>query len=222
MLHDSGTAAIQTSYFCHVSKIHKLYYINVFWWDCIRCSTRVCARPAAIQHFYKSQKLSAYTDHKQLFCCNANARIVQRILNSELAVASSRFKDNGLLLNAKKCESLVFRKSNLQRNKAKEDKISFMIDGTPVEPSTTCKLLGVLMDERLNVNNHVALLCQKISKQIAIICPLRKLLSFQTKLTLYKVYILSCFTYCSTVWMNCGKTKLAKLEKLNERDLRSV
>ena len=163
----------------------------------------------------KKAKLSAYADDKQLYCCNANARIVQRILNSELAVVSSWIKDNGLLLNAKKCESLVFRKSNPQRNQAKEDKISFMIDGTSIELSTTCKLLGVLIDERLNFNNHVASLCKKISKQIAIIFRFRKLLSFQTKLTLYKAYILPHFTYCSTVWMHCGKTTLAKLEKLN-------
>lgn len=55
-------------------------------------------------------KLSAYADDKQLYCSNANARIVQRILNSELAGVSSWIKDNGLLLNAKKCESLVFTK----------------------------------------------------------------------------------------------------------------
>lgn len=97
-----------------------------------------------------------------------------------------------------------------------------MIDGTSIQPSTTCKLLGVLIDDRLNFNNHVASLCKKISKQIAIICRFRKLLSFQTKLTLYEAYILPYFTYCSTVWMHCGKTTSAKLEKLNERALRSV
>ena len=77
-------------------------------------------------------------------------------------------------------------------------------------PSTTCKLLAV------NFNNHVASICKKISKQIAVISRFRKLWSIQTKLTLYKAYILPHFTYCSTVWMHCGKTATKnKLEKLN-------
>jgi len=48
------------------------------------------------------------------------------------------------------------------------------------------------------------------------------LLSVKTKLALYKAYILPHFTYRSTVWMHCGKTAAAKLEKLNERAMRSI
>ena len=78
------------------------------------------------------------------------------------------------------------------------------------------------IDERLNFNNHVASICKKISKQIAVISRFRKLLSIQTTLTLYKAYILPHCTYCSTVWMHCGKTASDKLEKLNKRALRLI
>jgi len=80
----------------------------------------------------------------------------------------------------------------------------------------------VQIDERLNFNNHVASICKKISKQIALISRLRKLLSIQAKLTLYKAYILPHFTFCSTVWMHCGKTASDKFEKLNKRALRLI
>ena len=43
-----------------------------------------------------------------------------------------------------------------------------------------------------------------------------------SKLNLRRAYILSHFTYCSTVGMHCGKTAAAKLEKLNERAMRSI
>jgi len=162
----------------------------------------------------KKAKISAYADDKQLYFSNANARIVQKTLNSELAVVSSWITHNGLLLNPKKCESLIFRRINSKSNQTEEDKINFSVDGTLIEPSTTCKLLGVHIDERLNFNNHVASICKKISKQIAVVSRFRKLLSIQTKLTLYKAYILPHFTYCSTVWMHCGKTASDKLLKL--------
>ena len=171
-------------------------------------------------------KISAYmyADDKQLYFSNANARIVQKTLNSELAVVSSWITDNGLLLNPEKCESLIFRRTNSKYNQTEEEKINFSVDGTLIEPSTTCKLLEVHIDERLNFNNHVhvASICKKISKQIAVIGRFRKFLSIQTKLTLYKAYILPHFTYCSTIWMHCGKTASDKLEKLNKQALRLI
>ena len=103
--------------------------------------------------FFKKAKISAYADYKQLYLSNANARIVQRTLNSELAVVSSWITDNGLLLNAI-CESLIFRRTNPHHNQTVEDEISFSVDGTSIEPSTTCKLLGVHIAERLNFNKH--------------------------------------------------------------------
>ena len=136
----------------------------------------------------KKAKISAYADDKQLYFSNANARIVQETLNSELVVVSSWITDNGLLLNPEKCESLIFRRTNSKYNQTEEEKINFSVDGTLIEPSTTCKLLGVHIDKRLNFNNHVASICKKISKQIAVVSPFRKLLSIQTKLMLYKDY----------------------------------
>ena len=159
---------------------------------------------------------------KQLYFCNANARIVQKTLNFELAVVSSWIMDNGLLLNPEICESFIFRRTNSKYNQTEEEKMKFSVDGTLIEPSTTCKLLGVHIDEWLNFNNHVVSICKKISRQVAVISRFRKLLSIQTKLTLYKAYILPHFTDCSTVWMHCGKTASDKLEKLNKQALRLI
>ena len=170
----------------------------------------------------KKAKISAYADDKQLYVSNANARTVQKTLNYELAVVSSWITDNGLLLNPEKCESLISKEQIPNTTKQRKKKINFSVDGTLIVPSTTCKLLGVHIDDRLNFNNHVASICKKISKQIAVISCFRKLLSIQTKLTLYKAYILPHFTYCSTVWMQCGKTASDKLEKLNKRALRLI
>ena len=84
-------------------------------------------------------------------------------------------------------------------------------------------LFGVHIGDNLNFSKHVTTLCKKTSKQIAIISRFKKLLSTKTKLLLYKAYILPHFTYCSTVWMHCGKTAAGKLaEKLNERAMRCI
>ena len=56
----------------------------------------------------KKAKLSAYADDKQLYFSHREARTLQHTLNSELAIVSALISDNGLILNAKKCESLYY------------------------------------------------------------------------------------------------------------------
>ena len=135
---------------------------------------------------------------------------------------SNWISDNGLILNAKKCESLLFRRPKAQRNQMNEEDISFSVNGTVIKPNISWKLLGVHIDDNLNFSKHVILLRKKTSKQIAIISRFKKLLSTKTKLLLYKAYILPHFTSCSSVWMHCGKTAAGKLEKLNERAMRCI
>ena len=98
----------------------------------------------------KKAKLLAYAVDKQLYSSHRDARTLQRTLNSELAIVSSWISDNGLILNAKKCESLLFRRPEAQRQQKNEEDISFSVNGTVIKPNISCKLLGVHTDENLN------------------------------------------------------------------------
>ena len=71
----------------------------------------------------KKAKISAYADDKQLYVSNANARTVQKTLNSELAVVSSWITDNGLLLNPEKCESLISEEQIPNTTKQRKKKL---------------------------------------------------------------------------------------------------
>ena len=117
----------------------------------------------------------------QLYCSHRDARTLQHTLNSELAIASSWISDNGLNLNAKKCEFLLFRRPKAQRHQKNEDNISFTLHGTVLKPNISCKLLGVHIDDYLSFGTHVTSLCKKTSEQIAIISRFKKLLSTKTK-----------------------------------------
>ena len=49
-----------------------------------------------------------------------------------------------------------------------------------------------------------------------------KFLDEQCRMKVYKSFICANFNYCPLVWMQCGKTNLNKLEKLQERALATV
>ena len=93
---------------------------------------------------------------------------VQDTLNSELAIILNWISNNGLLLNAKKCESMLFTRSKAQHHQTVEEDISVSAEGTTIKRAISCKLLGVQIDQRLKFSNHVSS-CKKTSKQIAII-----------------------------------------------------
>ena len=129
----------------------------------------------------KDAKLSAYADEKQLYFSHKEALTLQHTLNSELAIVSSWISDNGRILNAKNCESLLFRRPKAQCNQMNEEDISFSVNGTVIKAHMSCKLLGVHIDDNLNLSKHVASLCKETSKQVAIISRFKKLLSTTTK-----------------------------------------
>ena len=82
-----------------------------------------------------------------------------------LAIVSNWISDDGLILNAKKCECLLFRRPKAQRNQTNEEDISFSINGTVIKPNISRKLLGVHIDDNLNFSKHVtSLLCKQANK----------------------------------------------------------
>ena len=59
-------------------------------------------------------------------------------------------------------------------------------------------------------------------KQLDVLSRLRRILSFSSKMCLYKSFVMSYLTYCSSIWHHCLKTVSNKLEKLHGRVLRYI
>ena len=90
----------------------------------------------------------------------------------------------------------------------------------PVEDSLD--LLGMTIDNQLNFNKHVSLVCKKVNNQLNVMIRFRNLICTATKLKLYNAFILPHLQYCSTVWHFCSARNRDQLESLNKRALRVV
>ena len=88
------------------------------------------------------------------------------------------------------------------------------------EPSVN--ILGVVIDDRLNFDEHVSMCCTKSARQLNALAGISKYLGFKSKTIIYNSFILSNFNYCPLVWHFCYKTNNQKLDKLQERSLRIV
>ena len=119
----------------------------------------------------------------------------------------------------------------MQRNPSKYKAIAFgnshsdpkfVCENTLIALEDDMDLLGVTIDSKLKFDAHVAKICRKVSQQVAVLKRMKKILPFDTRMNLYRAFIVPHFNYCAETWHFCSKRASDKLEKINERALRFV
>ena len=95
-------------------------------------------------------------------------------------------------------------------------------ENTSVYTQTPVKLLGVLLDNKLNFNDHVSFIVKKATRQLNCMKRIAYALPTDIKLLLYKSFVMSNLNYCPAVWHHCGARNTDKIEKIQFRALRFV
>ena len=113
-------------------------------------------------------------------------------------VTSKWFRDCGLTLNLDKCTLLVLPER-------KSDQVELGIDGFQVKATDNVELLGVVIDNKLNFKSHISKLIKKVGKQTDVLNQFKHILSFSSKIRIYRAFIMTHFTYCSSIWNSCLK-----------------
>ena len=125
---------------------------------------------------------------------------------------------NGLKLNIGKTNLLYFTNNYSQKNTP----LSISLNGTPINKSTNAKFLGVIMDENLNWNHHIAALASKVSRNSGILYKLREILPAKALRNLYFSFIESHLLYCSSVWGTVPKSRISILFSAQKKAIRAI
>ena len=148
----------------------------------------------------------------KFFVSDRDPEVVKSVIDGDLAVASHWFDDNKLVLGPEKCKCIILPKSSLSD-------LSFSVNDVQVTIVDHLDLLGVTIDNSLNLSKHVAKINKKVGKQSDVLTRLKIMPSISSKMYLYNSYMMSYFTYCSAIWLNCKDSDDQKLERLNARVL---
>ena len=81
-------------------------------------------------------------------------------------------------------------------------------------------MAGVTVDDKIKFERHMANVCRKVSKQMAVLK--RMILPFETRKCFYLAFVISYFNYFSETRHFFDKNTTVKLEKFDERVLRFV
>ena len=98
--------------------------------------------------------------------------------------------------------------------------IEVEIENEKIRYSSSAKLLGVHVDDKLNFNSHVNEICKSAGNQSNALIRLKSFLGLKQKEVLVNSFINSNLNYCRLVWMFPNKKSLDKIESLQRKVLR--
>ena len=162
-----------------------------------------------------SGNIANYADDNHLYNKNVCVENLLDDLVNDANAAVTWFHENHMVANPEKFQSII-----LSRNGGVCTPIS--VENNDLCPTNEIKVLGVTLDDRLNFKSHVDDICNRASRQINSFKRFSKYLKIDRRLSVYKSFIQSNFSYCPVAWLFCGRKNSNKLEKLQERALRIV
>ena len=98
--------------------------------------------------------------------------------------------------------------------------MKIQIGSEKIRSTSSVKLLGGYIDDKLNFNHHINKLCKSAGNQLNALRRLKSFFGFKERAILVSSFIYSNFDYCPLVWMFSHKKSLNKIESLHKRALR--
>ena len=123
---------------------------------------------------------------------------------------------NKLLINLTKTHSMLFTFNRGNYS------LEFAIGDTLLEKKSETRFLGIEIDNKLNWKGHIAYICNKISKTIAILRFVRSSFPKRILKTLYMSLIHSYINYCNLIWGAAEKGNLNAIHILQKKAVRII
>ena len=139
------------------------------------------------------------------FFCHKNNPNVENLLNTELAKVASWLSANKLSLNVGKSKLLIF--SLCDRTNIIKD-INLSINNEKLKIVDMAKYLGVIIDNKLNWNEHIKAINLKLSKGIGLLSKIRHFVPKTVLRSLYYAFINPHIDYNLLNWSLSSETNL--------------
>ena len=110
-----------------------------------------------IFYFIDEGNITNYVDENTPYAIDTDTKTVINTHEMDVSTLMEWFNDNYMKLNDDKCHLLI---SNL------DEEVSAIIGKELIKGKTSVKLLGITIDNKLNFEEHVSKLCQKVSNKL--------------------------------------------------------
>ena len=158
-----------------------------------------------------------FADDTNVFIFGPNFTVIEHKASVCLKNLESWFCANKLSLNIDKTCYNVF---NCNNRTDIDVTLNLVINGQQLNKVSSCKYLGVFIDEAFSWNMHIDYVYKKIVKFTSLFYKLRSFVPKDCLSKLYYAFVYPYIHYGVEVYANCSRSTLDKLIKLNNKLLR--
>ena len=163
--------------------------------------------------------IGMYADDTVIYFSATSAGLIKQVLQNDLIYVEQWLQENKLVLNQSKTKWMLF--GTRQKLEHSSD-IEIQFHGQNIDRVSNFCYLGVTLDEHLSWNEHVEIICHKVSKRLGLLSRIRPYLTQKAAKCVYNCLIQPILNYTDTVWgllsIGCGKN----LQHLQNRAARIV
>ena len=159
-----------------------------------------------------------FADDTVIYCADKHINNSINNVNEDLFAIHDWCQRNNMAINVKKTKSMVFGRKNLTK---KNQNVVLNLEGKNIFQTKLYKYLGVMLDENLNFNCHINLVLKNANHKLYLLRRVRKYLTNETAILLYKSYILPILEYGNTLYMSANSKHLDRLQFLQNSGLKS-
>ena len=155
-----------------------------------------------------NSKMTLFADDTIISVSKPNYEELVSCLSRELFLIKSWTNSNRLSINVTKTQAIKFSNIPMTIN-GNEPRIS--IDGSFLDLVTSCRYLGVELDNKLTFAGHIKTITSKIAKSTGIFYRIKNLLPLKARIDFYYSFVYPYLSYCILVWGGTYPTNLQNL-----------
>jgi hypothetical protein len=173
-----------------------------------------------------NSRKTIFADDSTLYHTGPSLPKIALDLEYDLTLIAEWLKHNRLLLNVKKSNAMLFKWKyqrkidRLNTNIDALDELEIKCEGEKIPFVTQFKLLGVTLDEYLTFDMHSIALCNQVNWKTSVLRKSSYLFSLKFRITLFKLFIVSKYDYCSTLFVYFTDNR--NHERLNNNFSKSI
>ena len=165
----------------------------------------------------KYSTIIGFADDTTVYHCYHNLVTLYARLKYDMRQLLEWFKCNKLSLNATKTSFMLFTKNKCAGREVMQ------IDNVAINRCSETKLLGIMIDEKLNWEAHFSYLCKKLQGGIFALNSTRNILPSFIKLRLYYSFVYSHIQYGCEIWGSLiAKRNLNRLQIIQNNCIRNI
>ena len=139
-------------------------------------------------------------------------RKIKNDLEMDFMILHKWFYENHMVLNPDKCHFIVIGDDDPNQK--------IILNNNEIASSNEEKLLGILLDSKLNFDSHITSLCKKAGQKLSALARINHYLTQDQKLLLLNSVVNSQFSYCPLIWMFTSHYLNNALNSIHKRALR--